>query len=994
MKTIHRESIPLEIIEIFENNDFSKLNLLIESDDSDIALFYKAIAAENGLNQKIDTEKAINIFKSLYKNGNVFAGLALAKIYQKGVTFGDRARAKIIFTEISKDKDLSISSYAKYQLLRIAEYDILNDDILEGDFIRQQTNFAKKEKIDIKTHLLDLKIKRIEKTISSYSKLIEQIKTISDDQTLTSEAKILYHQSLLEKKIIELKENYLSYLKRDFKGTRKERDSLIEFSRDQIKEKQTEVRLLLKKSAKHFILAENEILNQEIEQEFTSILNASYVKEKTIIQLLVKLEKELEKLGNVRSKLLFARIVSSFSDKAFSQIDKAIKLTREILLSDPLNKQAKQIQNNLLEPMLGKFKKQLSSVVRVAIEKGTLPDSGFFLDQVSSKRKKSSEFLYQEITQYIFEQVKDSTFLQQHVDSTNSMQIEALYTILNSRFSKEIKTLFESIELENNHETYEQIKLKFKEDVDFWSKSECAKYKTQDQVPESMIENIEKRRLFRDELVRLLYRHRTECAARIQNKDFRVVAEDGNFIRYSEDFAAILAPLMGPIYGLPISIAAIGSRTIRSYCSNLANESFKISARKFKLIGESESSEAWDNDQNAKEKFELIAMEIEKRYGMQLDEVVPGEAKFLAEMAFEKMINHLQKDSNVYKRLSLLTNNIVLGFIGMITEIKKEIYSEDNCIATLLEGLSLGELSPQKMKGDGSIEIKQKNRRLETIDRNLGWDVLGFFEKPAITNDGEKVYIRSNITDISNYGVRYEAHIPSNYTFFPQIEREGLKKKFNDNMELVVFGSRRSNSKEKQNYELCFNKQIYHESIKKVRKSLIKSVVTGVTGLVLCLEGGFATAAVLGLHTSLMVPILSSISASLSIIPPVAIGLLIVGTALTIKGIAKGITSFAEEQKLIQEKKKIVSLQDKYKLSIIEKDVFAGQEKDFVQRKSSSIFYTLLKSYLSKSSETTNCIVPKESKYKFTSKHAEKSKASNWLERSASNTSSVKLREQ
>lgn len=916
LNSTSNERLLIEYIkEAFNSRDFKRLSELLERADPEDkeAKYYRALVYENGLYCEINLQEAIKIYEELYNDGNgdLRAGNNLARIYQKSSldkSNDNYIEAMGIYSNIAaKIESPATAFYAQYRLARIEEEKLLND---EYTYTNDLTKEVFKSPKDAKFLYTKFRLKKNEELISKYDEILALLK---DKDAKIARAKILYHQALLFKKSAQECEKILQ-------------DESIKSDKEFLKEKLNEYNQKLieflnqaeslgfyKASAEKFCIE----VKEEVKESKKSLFNSSS-KSKVLLNCNKALKIDPH---NINAKLLKAETLlnDKFSEGKY-QI--ALDLSAEVLKYYPQNKQALLIREKAMQPLVSEISKNISDKLGLKIAE-LLPKQGRIEYSSTYEKRKSASINFKE---YIVKAIEAELKKQGYINYNNQRVIsgeifDSFWIVISRKIElalKDLKVLLDKRDPE---------KLAIGQDIavekrlikDAVVENIQEFFKLKDSSVQQGVEidpRIQKRNDFKKFIVNELYKYQIECIALKNNPNLKNEEGKWKIAGFQiEDMGVAVAPLLGPGLGAPMAGTFLAIKGIRELYDTLNQNSIQDTATKFAKIGGNSEEDLVGHQARAKEKFEFIAEEIIKRYGMQIDEVAGSEIEGLAKVATQKMLNNLHKSSSYYQTLVSLLKTPILSFISYLSKSYSESgFSESQCIEILLDGLTQG-----KAKENKPVKLANGND-------NRVWRSQEIFEKPAVTNNGVDIFTKQGVTDVNKYGVRYEKFIPDSYSQIDFVTGSREKKeKFSEHKKLLKMFI--PPEKEKLGkIEERIERSVYSKRSKKVRQKMLQGAILGVVGLTCFYAGAIVAEAVnLGLTAAVTLPFFTGVVLSSAVMPPIAIGLGITGMGFMFWGGKIGFKASAEQTSLDQVRiKRIGELDEKSKS---EKELLAEQQE-------------------------------------------------------------------
>ena len=282
---------------------------------------------------------------------------------------------------------------------------------------------------------------------------------------------------------------------------------------------------------------------------------------------------------------------------------------------------------------------------------------------------------------------------------------------------------------------------------------------------------------------------------------------------------------------------------------------------------------------------------------MQIDNVQSTKIDTLAVAAAEKMLNHLNNSTSIFKNLKAFAYNPI-GVIGDIFSTKEP--DDENYVAQLLEGITKG----KAVSGEEVISTKNSRERL--------WIADDVFEKPAITSDGEYFYC-TNTSEPEIYGAKYISFIPSEYKEkkLDIDTRNRIQPEFIQHKKLVDLSDRIAPENKKENLlkDIVVDQANFAKDKRKARQSFIAGVAGSFLGAMSVYAAGIlGLSSSLGFHPVIAIPVAAAIGVSTSVIIPIAITIcVVIGAGLMISGIKTAVSAANKLEKIERHHIKVVT---------------------------------------------------------------------------------------
>lgn len=880
---------------------------------------------EHGINgQDINIKEAAELYKKTFDNGKglLRAGNYLARIYQKDKKHKKENEEKAIkiysIIASSEEQDSSTSiAYAKYRLARIDQAKILHDQDLEGWVETVKKN---RGEVEANQYKYDMLHEKIEKVIKNYDEVIK-IKNIKESKF---HAKILYNKALMELELAEYEKNILL---EKFKETIKEEPSLSKSRIRKLEKKLIEDIKSIKeiKTAKSILAKSEKLGYKKARAELINIeaRNALLINDRD--EAIKKSDEALTiDSKNINAKLIKA---NAYKDRTINKAhrrednNKSLVIVRGILKQDPENITAQKLKAGYIDELVEEIASQLSQNIKDRTEE-FIPDTFSYqgINIYRNSMHKERDNRIEEIKHQLKESLKDEEYILDHAMFDNRDDIvEELNKYIYPEIQEDLK---ESIV--NYKDKAIQIKDKVGSNIFEWAKKHINNPTTYLEPGDR--ELINKRKEFKNELVRLLIKNHDECRI-VTAKDSGVTFEEGEkgwywsclgYLRDATPLAIIAAnqtPFIGSTIGSFLAAGNLGANGLIKWYERSAKLQAYEGGKKFASIGA--DANGTPNPEKAKKDFNFIADRLVEIYGMQLNKVHPADIAKLADIANRKMTSHLYK--NLYDR----------RFPPKITS--------DLQLETLLEGITEGKLSTDK------VEIR-------TTDDNVSWVAEDMFEKPAITMSGEELYLNKDC-NATLYGTRYNTSVPASYTRNDS-SAKGYAAKIQDNLGRHKRLLELDNNIKKASPEEYKEKKDKIDLVKlasdkrKSRKNLFAWVGVATFGGALTYTASAITAInfIGGAHPALTA-LVATIGVSASVIVPVvAASLAITGIGLLSYGIYKAKKSANRLERLESKHMKLSVDEQEEVVSKSPEDLKIEAEelrqKEFMIKKSENAKYT------------------------------------------------------
>lgn len=357
-------------------------------------------------------------------------------------------------------------------------------------------------------------------------------------------------------------------------------------------------------------------------------------------------------------------------------------------------------------------------------------------------------------------------------------------------------------------------------------------------VSDEDLRYIDKRKVFQDAVQSRLYNFYDTCQELLQDDiDIETILQDDSsyetwsaYVKQKVQFASSyvpeiaqnilvnMAPTAGAFAGSAIIAAATVIKPLIPKAAELVNDklAFKDEYDKKELLKISIRNfcDKMNHRDMKGEYFKIIAEELTKKYGMQIDNITHSDMRKLANVAVKKMFNKVHnqvKKGNVYSALP----KFVLPT------------QEDNTIDFFIEAVA----------NEGN---RDKFTSVMEVNLMFGgkWKIDDAFEKPVITVNGKDFYKKSSSNVV--YGCIHQETKPLGYEVCKDLSlsvRGRLEDGFKSNarrtfaMEKMTPGSKRDNVLEKELQEYKHN--FYKEEKKLGQKTTKLGVAVTAAAIVL-----------------------------------------------------------------------------------------------------------------------------------------------------------------
>jgi hypothetical protein len=858
------------------------------------SLFEQAKQLEHGLSPSVeDSEEVIRLYKAAFKDGEgvAKAGNYLARLYQKIGKPELDVKAEKIYKKIASLDDVKMDpmdfTYAQYRLARIKTREIEEFQLQE---LSPKVFKTKQEYIAAKEEQEDNAYDQIVENIKDYNKLISMYEEFAPNTP--AHAKALYNKALLKLKIADFIEHLINEgysEKLDLKKKLKIDRTAIEESQQDKAESQAKDLLV---EAANMEYTGSKIKGyKKAEAELINIRARDELKDKKSHDHIIKLCDKALLLDpkNINSKLLKIDIFLNdsysreYKDKYY---DDSLVLLREILKKDPTHpialKKNKELSNKLLDLATRQIIENISDGVgefsRITWKE--LPFLGksipigfsFNIPYITNKRK---EKYFKMIEPKIKKSLEENEYLSKQGTFQNCKN---LVQDLFREIWKDNNVRIKKIVLDDNStaikDTEENIPRVINEYVEKNSKKTLSKVNGK----------LTDRDKFKENIINNLNEYHRRCAALTSplGSDLEVKIENtmfGNAVEAANLTSSSIAGFIGNTkLGIVFSGAVAAMKLTDNQINKVRREALFQAAKNFASIGEHNGQRNREYSQRAEDKFKYIADKLVEIYGMQIDNVDPVEIAKLATSATEKILNHFNNNTSVFKsfsKWSSLKNPPEFAEKMFLTTEKKA----DNYVAMLLEGIIKG----KSRSANADIALKNPNE--------IRWLVDEIFEKPAATCEGEHIFV-SKVSDPEKYGAKLVTSIPEGYTEIKLKEytSDKIKRMYQAHKDELLKERSYMNDKRKEEnaiQDIILNQDEYASKKRKTTQRYAWGIAKVFMGLMSAYSAGvIGFANYLGFHSTSTVALGAFFGISTSIIAPVAVAAFsVVAIGLLVNGI-------------------------------------------------------------------------------------------------------------
>jgi|GEM_PF-5774681 len=857
------------------------------------SLFEQANQLEHGLSPSVeDSEEVIRLYKAAFNDGKgvARAGNYLARLYQKIGKPELDVKAEKIYKKIVSLDDVKMDpmdfTYAQYRLARIKTREIEEfqlEELSPKDFKTKQEYIAAKEAHE------DNAYEQIVENIKDYNKLISMYEEFAPNTP--AHAKLLYNKALLKLKIADFIEHLINEgysEKLDLKKKLKiDRIAIEESEQDK---PESQAKNLLVEAANMEYTGSKIKGYKKAEAELINIRARDELKDKKSHDHIINLCDKALLLDpkNINAKLIKIDVFLNDSDsKQYKDqyYDDALVLLREILKKDPSNpiavKKNKELSNKLFDLAASQIVENISDGVgkfsRIKWTSFSLGISipipiGFNITYRTNKRK---EECLKIIEKKIKECLKENEYFSKLGTFKNCKNIA-------QDLSREIwadnNVRIKKIILDNNATAIKDIEENIPRVINEYAEKNSKKLLSRGNG------ELTDREKFKERIIAKLNEYHRRCATltSAEGSDLEVKFENsmfGTFINATNFAASPLAGFIGSTkLGLVFSTAVAAMKLTDNQINKVRIEASFQAAKDFASIGEHNGQRNREYSQRAEDRFRYIADKLVDIYGMQIDNVDPVEIEKLATAATEKMLNHLNNNTSVFKSFSkwASSENPPEFAERMFSTAEKK---DANYVAILLEGIREGK------SRNASVDIALKN------PSEVHWLVDEIFEKPAATCEGEHIFV-SEFSDPEKYGAKLVTSIPEGYTEIKlkRYNSDKIKRMYQAHKDELLKERSYMNDKRKEEnaiQDIILNQVEYASKKRKTTQKYVWGITKIFMGLMSAYSAGVVGFAnYLGFHSTSTVALGAFFGVSTSIMAPVAVvAFSVVAIGLLVNGI-------------------------------------------------------------------------------------------------------------
>lgn len=878
--------------------------------------FNQAVELENGLNQEIgDKDDIIQLYKDSFDNGKgiIKAGNYLARLYQKIATPSSIKKANEIYKKITSIDQNDLLDplpyvYAKYRLLRTDTRDIEKSQLKElniNDFIDEQSFLKARDNEE------DIIINRIFKNIKEYNQIIEIYEVHAPNSA--AHAKALYNKACLKLKIAEYAElfinreyqNYLKYAEND--EEREELEKRLKIDISDIPELEDAIDLLTQAANMNYNegtgykKAKAELLNIKARNIYKDIDEVDNV--------LALCDKALAlDPKNINAKLIKLNCYLDYAKEKeykYNYYDKSQVLLREILKNDPTHplafKKNKELSEELIESISSRIITNLDNKTNdfSSIEYKKYFDINIpinikfnFPGAIQSRKTEYFELLKAKIKKSLSE---EKYFSQNAMFEQLNVNVDELTRDIWNANKNDIHKIFIDNNSRRKKDTIDSVTSIIH---DFSSRnSKKLNSKTNDILTD--------RDKFKSKIISMLNNYHMRCAVLTSpyGTDLEVKVENtwlASIADATQLAASPLAAFLGNMQGgLIISAAVQGLKTSNDLIIKGRKEALLQAAKSFASIGEIDGQRKEGYSKRAENEFKYIANKLVEIYGMQIDNVHSTEIENLAIAATEKMLNHLNNETSIYKSLTNWAKS------DNPLELAQNIFSYqdkkgDHYVSKLLDGIIEG-----KSRNNKDVDLKHKYEKT--------WKMDEIFEKPALTSNGRDIFVIAG-SEPEKYGARYVTIIPDEYTekILDESDADRIKAMYAKHKNELLLSSelnRQEVNEENAIRDIVIEQDKYASKKRKARQSYVWSIAKILMGVISAYSAGMiGFASYLGFHPVIATSAGALFGVSTAVIAPIAIAVFAASSAiLIIKGVKDAITSHDKLENLEKNQIKVIS---------------------------------------------------------------------------------------